>query len=303
VPSQHDGKDAGVIAELAALGKSHPWPYAAASAWEQELAYWVDEMEAQRRIASLWLGRLEGLLARHWPEVTPRVLPVSSATLLRALAVYGGPAELAADPRATERLRAWGGPWLRPEKVAHVLACARGTVGVRLGAFDRRRLQQLAQRARDARRAVRQGQQQLRRLSKDHAIIQAQGQAIGVPTACVLWASLGDPHNYHCGGAYRKAMGLNLKECSSGTYQGQLKISKRGSARVRQWLYFAALRGIQKWGLRGWYEAKKARDGAEAMRAVVAIMRKLPLAMYRVAVDEEPFDAAKVFPGRQRQAR
>ena len=26
VPSQHDGKDAAVVAELAALGKSTPWP-------------------------------------------------------------------------------------------------------------------------------------------------------------------------------------------------------------------------------------------------------------------------------------
>jgi len=298
VPSQHDGKDAAVIAELLALGKAQPWSYAPPSEWEEELAYWVDEIEAQRRIASLWLGRVEGLLARHWPEVTPRLLRVSSGTLLRVLTVYGGPAELAADPKAAERLTAWGGSFLGPEKVAQLLACARDTAGVRLGPIGRRRLQQTAQRARDARRLVRQGQWQLRRLAKGHAILQAQGQAVGVPTACVLWASLGDPRDYHCGNAYRKAMGLNLGEFSSGTYEGPLRISKRGSARVRQWLYFAALRCVQQAGLRGWYEAKKARDGAEALRALVAIMRKLALAMYRVSVDQEPFDVAKLFPGK-----
>ena len=38
VPSQHDGKDAAVVAELAALGKAKPWAYQAADSWEEELA-------------------------------------------------------------------------------------------------------------------------------------------------------------------------------------------------------------------------------------------------------------------------
>src|SRR3954469_10132868 len=91
VPSQHDGKDAAVVAELAALGKASPWPYAARPEWEQELAYWVGWLGAERRLLALWSGRLEGLLGRHWPEAT-RVLKVTSATLLHALAPYGGPA-------------------------------------------------------------------------------------------------------------------------------------------------------------------------------------------------------------------
>jgi Transposase len=48
VPSQHDGKDAAVIAELAALGKAQPWAYEAASDWEQELSYWVEWMVVHR---------------------------------------------------------------------------------------------------------------------------------------------------------------------------------------------------------------------------------------------------------------
>src|SRR5713226_4308758 len=39
VPSQHDGKDAAVVAELAALGKAAPWPYRPPEVWEQELVY------------------------------------------------------------------------------------------------------------------------------------------------------------------------------------------------------------------------------------------------------------------------
>ena len=111
-----------------------------------------------------------------------------------------------------------------------------------------------------ARREAERAQRHLRRLAEGHAVLQAQGKGVGVPTACVLWASTGDPRKYHAAGAYRKAMGLNLVERSSGQYQGRLRISKRGSARARQWLDFAALRLVQNCGVRPWYEAKKARD-------------------------------------------
>ena len=108
VPSQHDGKDAAVIAELAALGKSQPWAYEPASPWEQELTYWVEWMVIHRQILATWQGRLEGLVSRHWPEAT-RVLKLSSVTLLRVLKEYGDPKALATDPGAAERLRVWGG--------------------------------------------------------------------------------------------------------------------------------------------------------------------------------------------------
>jgi transposase len=113
VPSQHDGKDAAVVAELAALGKATPWPYHPPSEWEQELAYWVEWMDAQSHLLTTWQGRIEALLSRHWPEAT-RVLKVASATLLRVLEGYGGPAALAADAAAAARVQGWGaGFWTR----------------------------------------------------------------------------------------------------------------------------------------------------------------------------------------------
>src|SRR5207237_272031 len=143
-----------VVAELAALGKAAPWPYVVKEVWEQELVSWVEWFEAQRQIYGMWLGRLEALLARHWPELT-RVLRVSSATVLRLLARYGGPAGLAADGAAAERLHGWGKGFLRREKVTQVLASAKTTMGVRLGDTECRRLQEYARQAWAARREVR----------------------------------------------------------------------------------------------------------------------------------------------------
>jgi transposase len=297
VPSQHDGKDAAVLAELVATGKGKEWVYQSPDAWTQETIYWVSALESQRRIAMLWLGPVEGLLGRHGPEAT-RVLKLSSGTLLRVLARYGGPGPLAGDPAAAEQLRRWGGPLLRPEKLRHLLDSARGTAGVRQGDWECRQLSRAAQQTLAARREYRLSQRQLRRLAAAQPVLQAQGQVVGVPTACVLWVSTGDPRRFDSGPAYRKAMGLNLVERSSGQYQGQLHISKRGSARARQWLYFAALRLIQRGAVRRWYEAKKRQDGRPARRVVVAVMRKLALALYRVGVRGETFDSSRLFGGR-----
>lgn len=297
VPSQHDGKDAAVVAELAALGKGQPWPYQPADAWQQELSYWVDGLIAQRQLLTLWQGRLEGLLGRHWPEAT-RLLKLSSGTLLRVLAHYGSAQALAADPQAALRLARWGGRLLSADKRHALLASAGTTVGVRPGEWEQRQLRDYAAQALQARRQGQQAERRLRALAAGQPVLQAQGQVIGVPTACVLWASVGDPRHYHAAAAYRKAMGLNLVEHSSGTQRGELHLSKRGSARARQWLYFAVLRLVQQHGVRPWYEAKKARHPQQAKRALVAVMRKLAVALYQVGVHGQAFEARRLFASR-----
>ena len=104
VPSQHDGKDAAVIAELAAQGKSWPWPLPVPSEVEQELAYQVDWADAQRRQRMQWCGRLEALLSRPWPEAT-RTVRLCSGTLLGILAHYGGPHGLAQAPERRSTMK------------------------------------------------------------------------------------------------------------------------------------------------------------------------------------------------------
>jgi transposase len=294
VPSQHDGKDAAVIAELAGLGKSVAWPYRPAAAWEQELAYGVDSMISHRQVLAMWQGRLEGLLARHWPEAT-RVLKLSSVTLLRVLRHYGSPQALAADPQAAACLSRWGGKLLKAAKIERFVAEAGTSQGVRPGEWQKHQIQDFAQQALQAREQGERSQRRLRVLARGHAVLEAQGKVVGVPTACVLWVNTGDPRNFYAAAAYRKAMGLNLVERSSGEYQGQLHISKRGSARTRQWLYFAVLRLVQKAGVRGWYEAKKARDPEAATGVLVALMRKLALALYQVGVNNQEFNVQRLF--------
>jgi transposase len=294
VPSQHDGKDAAVIADLAAQGKSWVWPLPKPTEAEQEMAYQVDWMDGHRRQMMLWCGRLEGLLSRHWPEAT-RIVPLASGTLLRCLVKYGGPCGLAAAPDALKRVQSWGGSKLAPEKAQALVDSARQTAGVSMKKWDEERLRRYARQIQQCQVETRGARRRLRVLAKDHAEIIAMGEVVGVPTACVLWTELGDPSQYHCGGAYRKAMGLNLAERSSGKWQGKLKISKRGSSSVRRWLYLAALRWLRQEPVRGWYVGQKAARRGKGKPAVVGVMRKLALALYHVGGRGEVFDRDQLF--------
>ncbi len=134
--SQHDGKDAGVVAELAGVGQGDGVAVYGQARVEQQLAYWVDWLE---RSGNCWCcGRVawRDCWARYWPEAT-RVLKVTKATLLHALIHYGGPAALAADGQADQWLGAVGRQlvWLR--RTSGVCSRrAQSSVGIRQGRWS-----------------------------------------------------------------------------------------------------------------------------------------------------------------------
>jgi transposase len=296
VPSQHDAKDAAVVADLALSGKSVRWAFDAGSDLEQELAYWVDRLDGWRRMLQIWAGRLEGLLGRHWPQAT-QLLKVQSTTLLKCLIQYGSPQALAEDPQARARLARWGRSYLSSQRIDELLASARSGLGVKTGPWDQRRLGEYAQEAFDARAQVRACQRELARLSAKEPTIQRMGQVVGKATACVLWVLLGDPRQYSCAAAYVKAMGLNLAERSSGIWRGRLKISKRGFGAVRYWMYLAAMRRVRPGGgARAWYLNKKQQDGQRGGKGLVGVMRRLATALWHVG-QGSVFDEHRLFGG------
>ena len=118
---------------------------------------------------------------------------------------------------------------------------------------------------------------------------------LGRVTTGLLIAEGLDPRAYPNSESYCKALGLNLKERSSGQHKGQLKITKRGSGEARRDLYLATLRLIQRNEIvRAWYEKKvQAQGGRHKQRIVVAFMRKLSRALWYLARGQV-FDARKL---------
>lgn len=301
VPSQHDGKDAAIIGTLCVSGHAKTWAWGDRPEQDQAIRYWVRRLDTSQRIKQVWAGKLEALLARHWPEAG-RLLRQSGATLPRALSHWDDPRALADDPQASERLAKFGGHYLAPLKIAQVVESARTTIGVRMNAWTVREMKQTASAIIEQRRRLQSCRRELKKLTRSHPTIQSQAPAVGLITACVLWMCLGDPGNYGSAAAYRKAMGLNLKERSSGMHKGKLGLSKRGQRLTRKWLYFSALRWMREPSVKRWIESKKQRDGGRGDKAAVGVMRRLALAAWHVG-QGEVFDANRLFPGTRRVSK
>jgi transposase len=313
VPSNHDGKDAAIIGTLCVNGRSSPWRWSGVGGDELEenlggevdpaIRYWVRRLDTAQRIRQLWCGKLEGMLARHWPEAG-RLTDQSGPTLTGALAHWGDPRALAKDPAANQWIAKQGGHFFRSEKIQRLVESARSTVGVRMNAWAVAEMKEIASAIIRERKTIQRCRRELKKRTKNHRPIQSQAAAVGLTTACVLtsassaepWMCLGDPAQYGSAGAYRKAMGLNLTERSSGQYKGKLKLSKRGQRLSRKWMYFSALRWMQHPSVKRWLEKKKQRDGGRGGKAATAIMRRLAVAAWH-AGQGEVFDPQRLFPG------
>jgi transposase len=234
-------------------------------------------------------------LSRHWPEILG-ILPLGSVTLWALISTYGDPASVAADTHGAEALmRRTGGPGLSEEKIQAVLASTRDSLGVPALPGERELLQWLGAEALEAGQQVRQVEREIERRVEHDPLLLPLAAVIGKVSAAVLLAAVGSPRDYPDAASYLKALGLNLKERSSGKHKGQLKITKRGPSLARFYLYFAALRLIARDPIvKRWYELKSNRPGAVKNKCVIALMRKLAKALWHLA-HGGAFDPNKLF--------
>jgi transposase len=293
VPSMHDAKAAQVIGRLYFEGASRVWVEAS----EQQRSH-----DALGRLYRLYQkqhqqhqNRLEAALQRHWPELTG-YLELDSVTLEELLLSYGSPAELSARAEeGRERMRRISRGKLAAEKIEAVLESARQTIGVPCVAAEREYLMALGAELRHSREEKERVGLRLSALTQADPELHSLGVTLGRVTTGLLIAEGLDPRAYANSSSYCKALGLNLKERSSGQHKGQLKITKRGSGPARRDLYLATLRLIQRDEIvKTWFENKvKANGGGNKQRIVVALMRKLSRALWHLARGQA-FDARRL---------
>lgn len=195
VPSAHDGKDAAVVAELAAIGRSMPWRRGSGADWESQVTNLVSWLDFQRETAQAWSGRLEALTFRCWPELG-EIKSLGKLTTTRLLGVYGGPARLASDEQAPARLRRWSRGRLTDGLITSLLSSARRTQGVRMTSSEEDQVRRVARALWRCLRDERRTKQQLSVLGRSHEPLKRMSEVVGPTTACVLYACVGDPSNY-----------------------------------------------------------------------------------------------------------
>ena len=214
VPSLHDAKAASLIGRLHLQGVSQRWQEP--SAERRELRAILTQLEVCKARQQAASNRLEAHLSRHWPE-SLQLLEPTSATLSGLIAAYGDAAAVRADPCGAEVLmQRLGRPGLSQEKIQAVLASARHSIGVPCLPAERELLRWLAADLLEARKQLCELEQRIQRRVEHTPVLAHLGEIIGQISAAVLVAALGSPRDYPDAGSYTKAMGLNLKERSSG---------------------------------------------------------------------------------------
>jgi len=290
VPSLHDAKSASILSRFYYDGLTKVW--VEPNEEERRLSALRREYEMHQSQYQRNQNRLEAYLSRHWPEVMS-FLSLDSAALEGLLQHYGSAQRLTEHAeQAKQQMRSRGGNLLSQEKIDNVIACASTTLGVPCTEAERQYLQALATEMAHSRQQKSRAKRALESAVEEDSALDELSAMLGRVTTAVMISLNLDPRNYPCARTLQKAMGLNLKEKSSGRYTGQLKLTKRGSSTARTYLYFAALRLLQNdpW-VSQWYQAKL--DPKVKMKTVIALMRKLSKAMWHVARGKK-FDARQL---------
>ena len=301
VASQHDPKACTLIAFLHAQGISSRWRER--SSLESNARTLVDEHAMLALPLERLYGRIEAATATHWPELNA-LIDQRTHWYLHLLAEFPAPliaAQHADAVRSLLRRKTYGA--LSTERIDVVVRSAHDSLGVPTTEHQRALVQLTAREILAARARVDDVESRMRALVRTNAGCASLARALGPAATVAMLADVGDPAAFASAAALEKACGLNLRERSSGKHQGRLHISKRGSTRVRQYLFLAALRMIANDAIvRRWYERRGAYRAGLKHKAIVAVMRKLARAAHHVARGDA-FDANKLFDVRRLSTR
>jgi transposase len=293
VPSVHDAKAADLIALLHVHGRSRRWGQLdeqrrVLNAQVQRLDQLKGHQQRQR-------NRLEALLSRHWPELAA-LIDLNSVTAAALIAAVGSPAYLCAFAhKGPAIIHAASRGKLDAPRIEAILESARTTLGMPCLSEENAQLRALGNDLLAVHNELQQLTNALKAQVAEDATLKPMAAVIGAVSTATLHAHLGAPSAYPSAQSYLKALGLNLKEHSSGKHQGRLTITKRGPPDVRYYLYFAALRLIAQQPLVArWFQAKSQRPGACKGKLIVELMRRLAKGLWHQA-QGEVFAVDKLF--------
>ena len=114
----------------------------------------------------------------------------------------------------------------------------------------------------------------------------------------VLRAELGDVQRFAGLDQAVAYVGLDLQVKESGKWKGQMKLSKRGSGRLRRLLYMAALVSLRlKDSAFGAYYRELKKRGLKGRSALMAVMRKLLITAYSLLKSGGTYEPTRVWAG------
>jgi transposase len=298
VPSMHDPKAAAVLAKLHAIRPARAW--SPESTARRDLRAWVDQRAPIARTLAIYHGHIEAMLTRHWPEFQIHLDVYRQRSWTALLKEFPGPSSVfAAGDVAAQTLRKASRGQFGVERIQSVLLSAKGTTGVPMTTGEEERLRVIAEQIELQTRRLDTVDSALAKLVADDVVLARLATVVGPACAACIGSLVGSPLDFENARALEKAMGLNLKEKSSGNHKGRMSITKRGPGQARHLLFMAALRFMKDDAMAlAWCQARKSYQASQKLKGVIALMRKLARALWHVA-QGETFDPAKLFDTRR----
>jgi len=297
-PAKNDPKDALVIAELVSRGyytdySPHAFPYERLKTTMSHREYWAKlAVSLGNRIVrwiDLYFPEFRSVF-REWSGLralaTLRALPLPSD--LRGLQA----AEIVEQWRKQGMKRAGGASGLA--KAAQLVAAATRSMGdSRVPEEARRDIQRLLSVYDELTDQLDAMQREVEEILKELPIAkQLQSiQGLGTITLAALLGCAGDLSHYTHGRQLLRRAGLNLTQCTSGKYTGQIKLAKRGDSLLRKYLFLGMLGLVRQHpDFKRWH-AQNQKKGMQKMASLFKLIGKLGRVIIGMIQRGEPYRA------------
>jgi len=292
-PRKADQKDPRVIADIIQLG--HYLSLVVPTGAAGELRRLTNARERAVTDRSSTIRRLHALLSVVFPEFVEVMKSVTSKSSLYLLQLVPVPRLIVAlgKTRLKNRLYTVSRGRFGEKRAEELYAVAYDSVGVTDGSesisMEIRKL--LADIAADTASIVlyeSKMKEFLETLPYSRHLLSIKG--IGIVTASGIIGEIGSFEAYSSANKLIKLAGLNLFEISSGAHKGIRRITKRGRAKLRKILYFAAINVVRKDGVLHSYYQKLINRGMHRMKALVAVMKKLLRIMFALVRNQTVYN-------------
>ena len=292
-PNKTDRKDPRVIADVISLGHALTLVVPEGAAAQLRRLTHARERAMKRRIALF--NQLHYLMAVVFPEFLEVMKKISTKTTLYLMKNHPTPQQIVAmgSESLSKVLKKISRGQITEQQAQKLFEVAQTSIGIYEGQQSMLlEIQYLVSAVEKENGFIADLENQmilsLNQIPYSHSILSIKG--IGKITAAGLIGEVGDFGKFKTIAEITKLAGLDLYEISSGKYQGQRRISKRGRFLMRKLLYFAVVNMIRSNGLmhQPWHQM--VQRGMPTMKAMVALSRKLLRLIFALARDHALYE-------------
>lgn len=299
--SKTDPKDAHAIFDLLQQGKFF-LPVQRDAELKAAYRLMRRHMALKKRSSQL-RNQLRAAIHLAFPELNDEIANLTLPTSLRFLQANPTPESVLRNGRKRFlekwRPRRRSGQW-RPEKFQRIYDLAKSSIGLkdpyRMDAFEIKSLAEDLQDTLAKQNTWLEKAIELLEHREDFQILLTLPR-IGKPTAAAILTAIGNIHEFSNGKQLVKLAGYDIRLFESGSsIRKQPKISKKGSAYLRHWVYHLAMRlvGHEPQFKEYFQRTKKKTPGKGAgQRALIAVSDKVLRIIYRMLKDHEPYTPTK----------